>query len=365
MNIKRSTGVGLLLFVLTSAGAAGAKPSIYGFSLPSWSKDSYAGADARKSLADMAGTGAKWVSIVPTWYMKDSGSSAFVATEQTATDESVRQIIRSARSLGMQVVLKPHVNSLDDAIRPKDRRAWFRSYGELILRYARMAEEENVALLVIGTELNSMTGPQDVGEWESLIRGVRAVYHGKLTFATHFFDFFGIQFWNQLDFVGIDAYFPMPGGTNRGALTLSWRLLYLPVLRLAARAYGKPILFTEFGIASQKGANARPWDYHDFGPVDMETQKVYFEAFLDVFKDEPYFAGFLQWCWSVNPNEGGPNDRSMTVQGKSAAEVLKAYFKELNAAAPPVRDAALDGAARSRMDEAARRARRVMSAAGE
>jgi hypothetical protein len=78
----------------------------------------------------------------------------------------------------------------------------------------------------------------------------------------------------------------------------------------------------------------------------METQKAYFEAFLDMFADEPYFAGFLQWCWDLNPNAGGPGDKSMTVQGKTALDFLKSYFRSLNspAPAPAARELGLDKA---------------------
>jgi hypothetical protein len=337
--------------------AARARPAFYGFTLPSWWKDSYASAGARKSLSNLAATGANSAALIPTWYMKNGESSTFESTDQSASDDSLRLAARGARALGLKVVLKPHVNCADGRptarIHPKDERLWFRSYREFILHYARLAAEEKVELFVVGTELFSMTGPGHRREWEEIIRDVRGVYSGKVTYAANWYDFMLVPFWGSLDFIGIDGYFPLAGGRSPRLLALSWKV-YLPAIGGVARAYGKPVLFTEVGISSQKGANRRPWAYEDFGPVDAEVQKDYFEAFLNVFDREPYFAGFLQWCWDLNPDAGGPADKSMTVQGKPALAVLEDYFRRFG---PPEAGALKAGA-----DRAAARARGVLEA---
>ena len=343
----------LLAFFFLAAfpAAARARPAFYGFTFPSWWKDSYQAAGARKSLADLAATGANSVALIPTWYMKTGESSTFAPTDQSASDESLRLTIRSAKSLGMRVVLKPHVNCQDGRatalIRPKDVKLWFRNYREFSLHYARLAADENVDLFVVGTELFSMTASDHRREWEDLIAGVRGVYAGRITYAANWFDFMLVTFWGSLDYIGIDGYFPLAGAHSPRLLALSWQV-YLPVIESVSRSYGKPVLFTEVGLSSQQGANRKPWDYRDFGPVDAEVQKDYFEAFLNVFGSKPYFAGFLQWCWDLNPDAGGPADKSMTVQGKPALAVLESYFRRV--AAPE---------ADSRMLEAGRAAARA------
>jgi hypothetical protein len=347
----------LLAALLLFPAAARATPQIYGFTFPSWWKDAYDRPGARTSLANLAKTGAKWVALIPVEYMKTKESTTFDMTDQTASDDSLRRTIRAAKALGLSVVLKPHVNCADGTptavIRPRDEREWFASYRTFVLRYAALAQEERVELLVVGTELFSMaSGPARGREWEELIRDVRAVYSGKLTYAANWYDFMLVPFWRSLDYVGIDGYFPTAGGRNPKLLALSLKA-YLPIVRAVVAASGKPLLFTEVGISSQKGANRKPWSYGDFGPVDAEVQKAYFEAFLDVFARERSFAGFLQWCWDLDPNAGGPNDKSMTVQGKPALTVLEKYFAGLNAS----ETAALD----PRATESARAAKRSLA----
>ncbi|MFI5348468.1 MAG: glycoside hydrolase family 113 [Elusimicrobiota bacterium] len=347
----------LFAFLILLPAGASARPAFYGFTLPSWWKDSYESAGARKSLSNLAATGANSVALIPTWYMKTGESSTFATTDQSASDESLRLTIRNARSLGLRVVLKPHVNCQDGRatalIRPKDESLWFKNYGDFIQHYARLAQEEKVDLFVVGTELFSMAASDHRREWENIIRGVRGVYAGRITYAANWYDFMLVTFWGSLDYIGIDGYFPLAGGHSPRLLALSWQV-YLPVIESVASSYGKPVLFTEVGLSSQKGANRKPWEYRDFGPVDAEVQKDYFEAFLNVFGEKPYFAGFLQWCWDLNPDAGGPADKSMTVQGKPALIVLENYFRRVEAPSPA---AGLVEAAR-----AAARARAVFDA---
>jgi hypothetical protein len=187
-------------------------------------------------------------------------------------------------------------------------------------------------MFAVGTELFSMSG--FVRDWEELIRETRSVYPGPLTYAANWYDFAKVSFWGKLDYIGVDGYFPLVGGKNRWALKLSWQP-YLAALKACSRAHGKPLLFTELGLASQQGASRRPWDYREFGPLDLEEQTAYFEAFLEGFDPLPEFAGFLQWAWELKPDAGGPKDKSMTVQGKPALDALKAYFKRRGAPSGP------------------------------
>lgn len=347
-----------LAFLILGAARASAAPSILGFTFPSWWKDAYQFPETSKSLKLLAETGAGWVVIVPTRYLKSAESSRIEITDGTATDDSLRHVMREARKLGLKVLLKPHVDEQGGGpralLRPKDPKAWFADYRPMTLHYARLAAEEKADMFAVGTELFSLSG--FVTEWEDLIRETRAVYPGPLTYAANWYDFAKVTFWGKLDYIGVDGYFPLAGGKNRRLLKLSWQP-YLAGLKACSRAYGKPLLFTEMGLASQEGAGRRPWDYREFGPLDLEEQKAYFEAFLDVFDPLPEFAGLLQWAWELKPDAGGPRDKSMTVQGKPALDVLKAYFKRRAAPPPPP-------APKPALGSAAQRVRKALAVPG-
>ncbi len=85
---------------------------------------------------------------------------------------------------------------------------WFSNYEKFILHYAELAEKNHLDILCIGTELQK-TIPKEK-EWRSLIKKIRYVYHGPLTYAANFYvEFEKITFWDELDYIGIQAYFPL------------------------------------------------------------------------------------------------------------------------------------------------------------
>jgi len=298
-----------------------------GFTMPCWWKDCYSLPKTIESLTKLSQTGARWVVLTPTWFMNAASDSYMQATDGTPTDDSLRVAIRKAKSLGLLVSLKPHVDVKNDIrfnLNPADQKAWFKSYRVMVLQYARLAAAEKVDIFVVGTELFHVDGPTNYDDWKSLIAAVRAVYSGSLTYAADWYNFPRVTFWDQLDYIGIDCYFPQVSSYYivMQAGWQSYKLLVAPVAAL----YGKQVIFTELGISSQEGANRQPWEWKEIGPVDLKVQSDYFESLLSVFGDTSWFAGFWQWGWEINPDGGGANDKGMTVQGKPALDVLIRHF---------------------------------------
>ena len=338
----------LLACLLLSASSSRAAEAILGFSFPEWSHDGYASASSQKTLADLAATGATWVAMTPTLYVRDRRDSIVAATANTPSDDSLRAAIRSAHALGLKVLLKPHVDALAGGQRawlePKDSAAWFATYRVYLLGYARLAREERCELFSVGTELALLTAPAHWGAWRALIAGVRAEYTGPLTYAANWHSVELVGFWRDLDYIGVDAYYPILGGTNHKLLRLGW----LPIeasLHAISAANGRPILFTEFGLSSQKGANKKPWDYGNFGALDLGVQAAYIQTFLDTFQSKTFVAGFLNWAWDANP--GGPADKSMTLRGKPALGVFTGLFPQAKRAAAYVSPSVEPAAARA------------------
>ncbi|HVC08414.1 MAG TPA: hypothetical protein VNH15_00560 [Elusimicrobiota bacterium] len=343
-------GMAAALFLLLPR-AAWSHPAIYGFNFPCWQTDCYQSASAGQSLQALAQTGARWAAVIPTWYMGSAKDSKLGPTRASPSDESVVAAMRRAKALGLLVALKPHVD-LENGhprsdIDPKDAPAWFVNYRAMILHYARLAAQGHADMFVVGTELLHVDGPAHRGDWKRLIAEVRAVYPGPLTYAANSYNFIRVSFWDKLDYIGIDGYFPMPGGDNETLLRLGWEA-YKPVIAAMSAAYGKPVLFTEVGISSQKGANLRPWNFGDFGPLDLQVQKAYLQAFLDTFGRDKWCAGFWLWDWEADSRSMGPQDKGQGVRGKPAEKLLENYFKRWrggqDVAGPPARNISAGGA---------------------
>ena len=208
-------------------------------------------------------TGTDRVALAPTWYMSDASSnSVFSDPAKTPTDASIEAAAERAGALGLDVVLKPHVDVQDGTFRgeinPSDPSAWFASYDQMVLHYAELAQRIDANALVIGTELTTMT-PYE-GDWRALIDQIRSVYDGKLTFAANWVDGAeSINFWDALDFIGIDAYMPLqtPSADPSVAELLAAWGPYKTRMEALQSKWHEPIVFTELGYQSRQGTAAR------------------------------------------------------------------------------------------------------------
>ena len=104
-----------------------------------------------------------------------------------------------------------------------DWEAWEKDYESYIMSFVPIADSLNVPLFCIGTEFK-FSEQKRVAFWRKLIKDIRAQYKGKLTYASNWDCYDKLSFWDDLDYVGIDAYFPLVDEKtpNHGVLVNSW-----------------------------------------------------------------------------------------------------------------------------------------------
>lgn len=113
--------------------------------------------------------------------------------------------------------------------------------------------------------------------WERMFWGIRDLYKGKLTIAANFDNYRQVKFWKDLDFIGINAYFPLRTyRDSTGHLQTfeeSWEGVLDEILEFRKKngLAEKPVLFTELGYGSHEGSTIRPWQGHGFSV--LEDQK--------------------------------------------------------------------------------------------
>lgn len=300
---------------------------IRGITLPSWYRTDYASPAADRYLRDIRATGARWVTFTPTWYQKRRGDAVIRRTGETASDASLRAIVRRAHAHGLKVMIKPHVDLPGDGdraeIRPRDREAWFTSYRRFITHYADLAAATGAEQFAVGTELAGVSA--DRAAWTGVIASVRDHYDGTLTYAANYDEYRRIGFWRELDLIGIDAYWPLSDRPTRSVdrLRESWR----PIGdRLAAysREQGRRILFTEAGYVSQRGTTTAPYDWTVSTRPDTAEQAAAYRALLDTFTGRRWWAGVSWWMWDDWPDSGEtPSKLSYSPHGKPAERVLR------------------------------------------
>ncbi|MCH9647832.1 MAG: hypothetical protein K0U98_06305 [Deltaproteobacteria bacterium] len=292
------------------------------------------------SLDPLVGNSVGWIAQTPFgWQSGVDSPSIRLKTSGGVlwgeTDEGLATTTRLARERGIKTLLKPHIwvrGKWRGDIAMADEAAWkewFQNYETFLLHYARLAEGLKIEALCIGTELHR-TVKEKPDQWRRLIRAVRKVYSGQLTYAANWYqEFEDVSFWEELDFIGVQAYFPLrsqPGGTV-AQLRDGWQQP-LRALEAVSKKAGKPVLVTEVGYRSTSGASQKPWEWPQRGnpaPVDLVTQKRAYEAFFQEVWPQPWVAGVYWWKWYPGPSRSGKND-DFTPQGKPAEGVMGEYF---------------------------------------
>ena len=74
------------------------------------------------------------------------------------------------------------------------------SYTQFILLYAMLAQEIDAELFCIGTELEKFIEKRPQ-YWSNLIKEIKKVYKGKLTYAANWDEFKRTPFWSDLDYI--------------------------------------------------------------------------------------------------------------------------------------------------------------------
>lgn len=117
-----------------------------------------------------------------------------------------------------------------------------------------------------------------LSEWTELIKKVRNVYSGKLTYAANFDNYQNIAFWDQLDFIGINAYFKLrnnPEEINHEKMyqrmKKSWDAIFQDMLQFQEENnLDLPVFFTELGYTFKKNCTIMPWEGFGFSIIYSE-----------------------------------------------------------------------------------------------
>ena len=309
-----------------------------GIGYVTWSKEGYMNPSSDESLAEARGLGADWASILVTWYQTNCWSGDIQMTERTPSDESIIHVIRKAHELGMKVMLKPHLDLLDTSdgswrgeigcLKDPDWDEWFRKYTKFLMHYVEIANKEKVEMICVGTELSTAANVKGY-LWSDLIKKVRNNYWGFLTYAAHWDRYLDIRFWDQLDYVGINAYFPLTEEMDPSYEELKSGLArWVEEMDEFQKRVNKPIIFPEAGCNSADGAAIRPWEHAPRKEINLDLQKRYYELFFETFWAKGWFYGFYWWYWGTNVNMGGQYNRSFTPQNKPAQDVLRQWYSK-------------------------------------
>ncbi|MEW5822013.1 MAG: discoidin domain-containing protein, partial [Cyanobacteriota bacterium] len=238
-----------------------------GVNYTSWSTKELGSKASDQTLEYLYQKGVRHLAIMVVW-LQDTVVEKKISPspKDTPTDEALIHAINKAHSLGMKVMLKPHVDIKEGDWRgdiiPSEE--WFSSYKEYILTYAKLAQKYNVEIYCIGTELlNTTANDKLLNNWLSIIGEVKKIYTGPLVYAANWNEYQDVKFWGEMDFIGMDAYFPLTNKDNptKEELIIAWQG-YVDKIDswLKQTKLNKSVIFSEIGYSSADGTNKRPWD---------------------------------------------------------------------------------------------------------
>ncbi|WP_282087101.1 glycoside hydrolase family 113 [Aquimarina algiphila] len=311
-----------------------------GMSVFGWSSDN------EKPIIELVKNNIEWVAVIPFIAQKDQYITTMGTPEiigkWSHRDSVFIKTITQLKAKGIHVQLKPHiwVNDgwrSDIALKSKNEwNVWFDSYRDNLIHYAKMAEETGVELLCVGTELRtSLKHMPD--RWTSLIKEIKTIYHGQLTYAANWDgEFELIEFWEELDYIGIQAYFPITKTSKPDLETLKrgWDK-HIIQLESLSKAHNKPILFTEIGYKSEVSATIRPWEWGSFLGIlyqkkSDQTQHLAYEALFKQLWNKKWFAGTYIWQWDTRtPEDSAPTSLGFSPRYKPAQNTIAKWYAKL------------------------------------
>ncbi|SDX80701.1 hypothetical protein SAMN05518855_102269 [Paenibacillus sp. CF384] len=245
----------------------------------------------------------------------------------TVTDEEVRWAIEKAKSLGLQVCLKPVVNcangtwrahinffDVDVPCEPKWSE-WFASYTRFMLHYAQMAEETGCEMLCVGCEM--VQTDRRAAEWRALIAEVRLVYSGVITYNCDKYQENQVSWWDAVDVISSSGYYPIDTWEEQ-----------LDRIEGVVKQHGKPFMFMEAGCPSREGSQHLPNDWGLPGEASEDVQARYYEAMFSHCDKRGWVEGFMLWDWPAKlykPEDAAAN-KDYCMYGKQAEAVVRDYY---------------------------------------
>lgn len=306
------------------------------------------GTDASDELlAHLASMGANWVSITPFGRVWDLSSTRIDMDFEAPYEENraaIRRVIAQAHAHGLKVLLIPHLwvetGGWRGEMEPANWPDYQASYRDFVRAWARDAELAGADALSIGVECKSWSG-RFGAFWTSFIADVRQDFSGLLTYSSNWDEAEDVLFWDQLDFVGINAFYPLADhddASDEEYLEGAERII--PRVETLADVLMMPVVFVEVGYTTRANAAVEPWLWPDGMEnvvMDEREQARGLDALFRAFLPQDFFGGFFIWRYYAHLHDvSQESEWGFSPHAKMAERVVRLAFGERFASDPPL-----------------------------
>jgi hypothetical protein len=287
-------------------------------STPTWGRE-WASDAMAETLDELRGLGVNWIAIHPYAAIHRDGRMTWRELDPADPPAWLARPIREAHARGMKIAIKPHLAYWGtgwawrgdiDFTEPDELDRFFTDYERWMGELTAVVSDAD--LFVVATELDRLT--QHEQRWRSVIATAHGGFPGRMTWASNHDAYRSIGFWDALDAVGVQAYFPILtdresrelGGAapSRESLDAGWSRIARELTDFSQQT-GKPILLTELGYNRSSRAPYEPWAYAQGGPSADEVQRRCLAAALEAVEREPAIEGAFLWKWFPGGREVG------------------------------------------------------------
>lgn len=286
---------------------------------------------SEKSMEEMVDTlGVNWTAIAFQAQQKTAQSTEInYKDDPVVTDEEVYWAIAKAKSLNLKVCLKPVVNCMDGTWRAHINffdedvpgepswTEWFKSYEDYILHYAKLAQEAKCEMFCVGCEM--VQSDKREREWRNLIKKVREVYDGTITYNCDKYQEDRLTWWDAVDVISSSGYYPIGTWDKQ-----------IQRIEKVVKEHNKPFFFMEAGCPSRTGSSNVPNNWNHIGEVNAEEQNDYYKEMFAKLDEVSWFSGYALWDWPAElyKKEEAQNNTDYCVYGKKAEKTIKAYYSK-------------------------------------
>lgn len=292
---------------------------------------------AKESLQSLNEIGSNAIAIVPYSYMRDPKRPDYIPIIQGTGGENDQAVLFSyyeAKKMGMSTVLKPQIwvgRSWPGEIEMNNEADWaifFQNYYRWTRHYALLAEINEVDSYCLGVEFAKATLAKEK-EWRQLIRKIRGIYSGQLTYAANWGEEFeNLKFWDALDFIGLNCYYPLSKSDtpSKRALTKAFDKVMAKAATVCKK-YNKQLVFTEIGFRSVESPWKNPHAKENGRPFNEAHQQLCYEVVLKGIQNKNWCNGILWWKWPSHLSYRGQQNTGFSPNSKQTENVIDKYFK--------------------------------------
>ena len=293
----------------------------------------------QQHIAPVLNVNANFAAVMPFGFIRNLEHPEIVYNTERQwfgeTMQGSQQYIKKLHENNIGVMLKPQIwiwhGEFTGNLKMKSEEDWRIleiSYRNFILDFAKLANETEVAMFCIGTELEQFIVHRPEF-WHKLIVEIKEVYVGKLTYAANWDEYKRTPFWKELDYIGVDAYFPVSESkTPTLEESIAGWKPWKKEIEGVAKAHNRKVIFAEYGYRSVDFAGKEPWKSdRDMTEVNLTAQVNLTKVLFDEVWEEDWFAGGFIWKWFMNHEKVGGNENSQfTPQNKPAEAVVREAY---------------------------------------